>query len=124
MQKVEELALISVGRGVGFAALAIGTLMLGLSADLLNCLKAGGILSLITSLTLLMKGYRAPLKDYKRTEVWIMMTPAERQSLAREHRMIGEVLKRTYLTFALHTAFISGGLLVIAALLSLSAVTR
>jgi hypothetical protein len=122
MQKVEELALISIGRGVGFAALGIGTLMLGLSADLLNCLKAGGILTLMTSLVLLMKGFRAPQKDYKRTEVWIMLSPAERPSATVAQGMIGEVLKRTYLTFAFHAALISGGLLVLATLLSLAAI--
>ena len=122
MQKVEELALISIGRGVGFAALGIGTLMLGLSADLLNCLKAGGILTLMTSLVLLMKGFRAPQKDYKRTEVWIMLAPAERPSATVAQGMIGEVLKRTYLTFAFHAALISGGLLVLATLLSLAAI--
>jgi hypothetical protein len=121
MQKVEELALISVGRGVGFAALGIATMMLGLSADLLNCLKAGGILTLITSLILLMKGARAPQKDYKRTEVWIMMTPAERESTKGAQGMIGEVLKRTYFTFALHTALVSGGLFLFAMLISLAA---
>jgi hypothetical protein len=122
MQKVEELALISVGRGVGFAALGIGMLMLGLSADLLSCLQAGGILTLLTSLILLMKGFRAPQKDYKRTEVWIMLSPAERPSATVAQGMIGEVLKRTYLTFAFHAALISGGLLVLATLLSLAAI--
>ena len=124
MQKVEELALISVGRGVGFAALGIGTLMLGLSSDLLSCLKAGGILSLLTSVTLLMKAYRAPAKDYKRTEVWIMMSPTERPSATIAQGIIGEVLKRTYLTFALHAAFVSGSLLFLAILFSLTAIAR
>lgn len=124
MQKVEELALISVGRGVGFAALGIATLMLALSWDILSCMKAGGILTLMTSLTLLMKAYRAPLKNYKRTEVWIMMAPADRPSDAIAQGLIGEVLQRTYLTFAQHTAGVAGGLLLFATLLNLAAMTR
>jgi hypothetical protein len=124
MHKVEELALISVGRGVGFAALGIGTLMLGLSSDLLSCLKAGGILSLVTSLTLLMKAYRAPVKDYKRTEVWIMMEPIDRPSATIAQNIIGDVLKRTYLTFALHAAYVAGGLLFLATLISLTTIVR
>lgn len=121
MQKAEELALISVSRAVGFAALAIGTLMIGLSADLLNCLKAGGILTLMTSLILLMKGLRAPQRDYRRTEVWIMMSPDDRPSAAVAQGVIGEALKRTYLTFALHLAAVSGGLFLLATAFSVSA---
>jgi hypothetical protein len=124
MHKVEELALISVGRAVGFAALGIGTLMLGLSSDLLSCLKAGGILSLVTSLTLLMKAYRAPVKDYKRTEVWIMMEPIDRPSATIAQNVIGDVLKRTYLTFALHAAYVAGGLLFLSTLISLTTTVR
>jgi hypothetical protein len=121
MEKVEQLALISVSRAVGFATLAIGILMLGLSADLPNCLKAGGILTLITSLVLLMKGLRAPQRDYRRTEVWIMMNPNDRPSAAVAQGVIGKALKRTYLTFALHLAAVSGGLLLLATAFSLSA---
>jgi hypothetical protein len=124
MQKVEELALISVSRAVGFAALAIGTMMIGLSSDLLNCLKAGGILTLMTSLILLMKGLRAPQRDYKRTEVWIMMSPDDRPNATVAQGVIGEVLKRTYLTFALHLAIVSGGLLLLATVFSLSGALR
>jgi hypothetical protein len=124
MQKVEQLALLSVSRAVGFGALAIGTLMVGLSADLLNCLKAGGILSLIMSLILLMKGLRAPQRDYKRTEVWIMLSPDDRPSAAVAQDMIGEALKRIYLTFAFHAVIVSGGLLLLAMALSLSAAIR
>lgn len=119
MQKVEELALISVSRAVGFAALAIGTMMIGLSSDLLNCLKAGGILTLLTSFILLLKGLRAPQRDYRKTEVWIMLNPNDRPHAAVAQGMIGEVLKRTYLTFAFHLATVSGGLLLLAMTLSL-----
>jgi hypothetical protein len=124
MQKVEELALISVSRAVGFAALAIGTTMIGLSADIMNCLKAGGILTLMTSLILLMKGLRAPQRDYKRTEVWIMMAPDDRPNAAVAQGVIGEVLKRTYLTFAFHLAIVSSGLLLLAMAFSLTGAVR
>lgn len=124
MHKVEELALISVARGVGFAALAIATLMLGLSSDLQTSLKAGGILTLITSLTLLMKGLMAPQRDYKRTEVWIMLDPNDRPSAALAQDLIGDALKRTYLNFARHAALISGGLLLLAMVLNLATPLR
>jgi hypothetical protein len=83
MERVNELALISVGRAVGFTALAIGTFMVGLAADLLTCLRTGGILTLITALILLMRGLQAPRRNYKQTEVWIMLNPEAAQ---RRHR--------------------------------------
>jgi hypothetical protein len=124
MERVNALALLSVGRAVGFAALGIGTFMLGLSADLLTCLRAGGILTLITSLTLLMRGLQAPRRNYKRTEVWIMMDPEERPNAAIAQDIIGDALKRTYLNFALHSALVSGGLLFLSLLMQGAAAMR
>ena len=124
MRRLEELAVISVGRGVGFAALAIATFMIGLSADLLACLQAGGILSLITCFTLLLKALRAPRQHYKRTEVWIMMNPEERPHSAVAQDLIGETLRRTYLNFAMHAALVAGGLLFLSLMVQAAAVIR
>ncbi len=118
MEKIQNLALLSVGRGVGFAALAIAVFMVGMSSDLPLSLKAGGILSLITSLTLLMKGLRAPSHNYKRTELWIMLNPDERPSAEVAQDLIGEALKRTYLNFSLHAAMVAGGLLFLSLFIS------
>ena len=124
MEKIHNLALISVGRGVGFAALAIAVFMVGMSADPLACFQAGGILSLITCMTLVMKGLRAPHHNYKHTEVWIMLNPDERPSAAVAQNMIGDALKRTYLNFALHSAFVAGGLLFLSVMLRAAATIR
>ncbi len=124
MERVSQLALLSVSRGVGFAALAIGTLMVGLSSDLLTCLRAGGILTLITSTLLFMFGLQAPSRNYKQTEVWIMLNPDERPSAAVAQNMIGDALKRTYLNFALHSSLIAGGLLFLSLLIQAAMVLR
>ena len=69
MHRPEEAAWVSVARGCGFAALAIVTFMFGMAGNIPGAFKAGGILTLITSLILLFRGWQAPSKPYKRTEV-------------------------------------------------------
>jgi hypothetical protein len=47
IQTIEELAEISIARGCGFAALAIATLTVGLSWDMVLAAKTGGLLALL-----------------------------------------------------------------------------
>ncbi len=110
MHRVQEIAWVSVARGCGFAALAIVTLMFGMSGNIPGAFKAGGILTLITSLILLFRGWQAPKRPYKRTEVWMMLEPDDRPQPALAQTLIGETLKQTYLTFALHSTLLAGGM--------------
>jgi hypothetical protein len=119
MHRVQELAWISVARGCGFAALAIFTFMIGLSGDMAAAFKAGGILTLIASLVLLVKGWQAPARPYKRTEVWVMLQPDERPHAALAQTLIGETLRRTYMMFALHSAMLAGGFFAASLLLAM-----
>lgn len=119
MRRLQQMAWVSIARACGFAALGIGTLMFGLSGDALMSFRAGGILTLITSLILLVRGLQAPTRPYKRTEVWMMLQPEDRPQAALAQTVIGETLKQTYLTFALHSALIAGGMLLLSLLLAL-----
>ena len=118
MHRLQQMAWVSIARACGFAGLAIVTLMFGLSGDLLMSLRAGGILTLITSLVLLVRGLQAPNRPYKRTEVWLMLEPEDRPQAALAQTLIGETLKHTYLTFAFHSALIAGGMLLLSLLLA------
>jgi hypothetical protein len=119
MHRLQQLAWVSIARACGFTALAIATLMFGLSGDLLMSFRAGGILTLITSLILLIRGLQAPNRPYKRTEVWLMLNPEDRPQAALAQTLIGETLRRTYLTFAFHSAIIAGGMLFLSLLLAI-----
>jgi hypothetical protein len=119
MQRLQELAWVSVARGCGFTALAIVTFMIGLAGNVPVSLKAGGILCLITSIVLLTRAYQAPNRPYKRTELWLMLEPENRPQAAMAQTLIGEALKQVYLTFAFHAALIAGGMLTVALLLGL-----
>jgi hypothetical protein len=117
MQRVEELALICVGRGCGFAALGIVTFMFALCTDPVFCFNAGGILTLMTSAILIVNAWQAPGTPYKRTELWLMLAPEERPLDTVAQTVIGAALQRTYLTFALHSALIATCLLLMSLLL-------
>ena len=116
LQRIEHLAEISVARGCGFAALAIVTFMIGLSGDMVSSLKAGGYLSLFVCVVLLLKAWLYGQRSYRRTEVWLMLSPQERTHSAIAQYVIGTALRDTCLRFALHAARLSATLLAAAVL--------
>lgn len=119
LERIEYQAQISVGRACGFAVLAILTFFVGLSADMPQAFRAGGFLTLLTCLVLLIKAQQAPTKPYKHTELWLMLKPGERPEPAIAQHIIGTVLRETFLRFALHAALIAAVMLLMALSLSL-----
>ena len=119
LQRIERLAHISVARGCGFAALAILTLMLGLSGNMVAALQTGGILALVVCGMLLLKAWLAGLRSYKSTEVWLMLNPQDRPHSEIAQAVIGTALRDTCLRFALHAARVAAGLLLTAVLYAL-----
>ncbi len=111
MHRLDEVASYSVARGCGFAALAICTMMVGLSGDMSNALKAGGILTLLIVAVLLLKALNASKQPYKRTELWIMLSPDERPPQPMAQGIVSAALRRAYLRFAGQYAFIAGAML-------------
>lgn len=107
LQRIEQVAQVSVARACGFGALAILTFMVGLAGDVTSCLKAGGILSLMMCLVLLVKARYATARSYKHTETWLMLAPQDRPHSAIAQQVIGTVLRETFLSFAMHAAFAS-----------------
>jgi hypothetical protein len=111
LHRIEHAAKVSVARACGFAALAIFTFMVGLSADMAAAFRTGGLLSLVVCIVLLIKARHAATKSYKSTEVWVMLDPQERPHSAIAQQIIGTVLRETFLYFAQHAAFASALLL-------------
>jgi hypothetical protein len=77
-EHVRRYAFLSVARGCGFGALTIVTAMAGSAFDLAIALKVCGFGFLLMCFVLIIKAARADQVPMKRTEVWIMMEPAER----------------------------------------------
>jgi hypothetical protein len=111
LRRIQRLARISVARGCAFAGLAIATLMVGLSGDMVAALEAGGILSLLVCVTLLAKAWLSGLRSYKSTEVWLMLRAEDRPDSAIAQELIGTALRDTCLRFAYYAAGLAAGLL-------------
>jgi hypothetical protein len=110
---VEDAAELSVARGCGFGALAIATCMVGLSAEMPLAFQCGGMLVLLMTLVLVLRGMAAPHISYKRTEVWLMLEPAARPQATVAQQVIGRVLREVYLRYALRSAAMAATLLVV-----------
>lgn len=104
MEKLYQVAFLSVGRGVGFAGLAILILMLGLSFEPVLALKSGGILLLILLAALLLKAYFLPFTNYRDTETWLLLDKADRPDERYAGVVMVTVLREAYLKFAHWTA--------------------
>jgi hypothetical protein len=114
LDHLEKLALFSVGRGVGYAAIIVVMVFLSLVSDPANALRSAGMMSLLISLVLLLRARGALNRPYKRTELWILLKPGERPQTAVAQQVIGTVLCGAYLYFARHTAVFAAVTLAVA----------
>lgn len=104
---IENAAYVSVGRACGFAGLAIFCLVIGLSFDARLAALVGSMLSIMLCLVLLAFARRAPYRDYKSTEIWLILQPGDRPQADVAQRLIGGTLRNVYLWFAQQTAVIT-----------------
>jgi hypothetical protein len=107
MEEMRKAAFTSVARGCGFAMLGVLCLMVGFSYDPRLMFQAGGMLSMIAVLVLVLKGRRALSTDYKHTEMWLMLPDDFRPPEAYAQWAAATVLRDAYFTFAQYTAAIS-----------------
>ena len=119
LQRLHYLARVSVSRACGFGTVAIITMMVGLSERMTVSLKAGGYSMLLMCVVLLLKALLARDRHYKRTELWLLLEPEERPRAAVAQRLLGGILRETYLVFAARTALAAAVLLVGALVLQL-----
>jgi hypothetical protein len=107
MEEMRKAAYVSVAKGCGFGMLAIICVMVGMSFNPRAVFQAGGILTLIMTIILMLKARRALTQDYKRTEMWLMLPDDFRPPEAYAQWAAATVLRDAYLTFAQYTALIS-----------------
>lgn len=69
--------------------------------------QSGGILTLIMTLILMLKSRQALTRDYKRTEMWLLLPKDFRPPEAYAQWAASTVLRDAYLTFAQYTALAS-----------------
>jgi hypothetical protein len=110
VDRIQAAAEISIGRAVGFGALAIATVVLGLIFDPVLALKSGGALTLLMAAIILIKAERARSQPYRSTEVWLILD--KRLDLPDDHaqRIVSSVLHSTYRRYAQASVAVAVGL--------------
>jgi len=89
----------------------------GLIAWLALAFRSGSILFALAWAVLLLRGLRAHKRDFRLTEVWLLLEGPVDLPRARLQALIGGLLRDTYLRFADFAAWWAGGLLIGAILL-------
>jgi hypothetical protein len=99
VDKIRALAMVSVGRGCGFAGLATVTLMVGLSYDPVLMTQVGAISLSIAAAILRLFALAAPHRNPRRTEVWTMLDPVDAPPPEIARQVINRALAETYNLF-------------------------
>jgi hypothetical protein len=114
MEYLRQTAMASVGRACGFAGLAIGCVMVGLSFDPPQMMRVGAMLTLFLAIALCLKAWIASKQDYRGTETWMMLPPEHKPPAEIAQKALSSVLRDTYLNFARFTVGISASFSLIA----------
>jgi hypothetical protein len=107
MEQMRRIAYETVLRACGFGSLAIFCVMIGLSFNARAAFQAGGILTMLMALILIMKAREALTKDYRKTEMWLYLPKDFRPPEAYAQWASSTVLRDTYLTFAMWTSAVA-----------------
>jgi hypothetical protein len=119
MEYLRQTATASVGRAFGFAGLAIGCVMIGLSFDPPQMMRAGAILTLLLALALCAKAWIASKQDYRGTETWMMLPREHKPPAEIAQKALSTILRETYFRFARLAAAMSASLWVVTVVLPL-----
>jgi hypothetical protein len=107
MQEINRIALETVLRACGFGFLAIFCVMIGLSFQPRAAFQAGGFLSLLMTLVLIVKAREARTRDHRRTEMWLYLPEERRPPAAHAQQTIAAVMRSIYFQCARWTAIVS-----------------
>ena len=118
MELMRRIAFETCLRACGFGSLAIFCIMIGLSFNPRAAFQAGGILTTLMTIILIMKAREALTKDYRRTEMWLYLRDDFDPPEAYAQWASSTILRDTYLTFALWTSAIAIAMWLLALLFS------
>lgn len=107
MEEMRRIAYETVLRACAFGSLAIFCVMIGLSFLPRSAFQAGGFLSMVMTLVLVLKAREARTKDHRRTEMWLYLPKESRPPQAIAQKTISTLMREIYLLFARWTAMIS-----------------
>jgi hypothetical protein len=104
---IRRCAELSVRRGCGFALMAIVTAMVGFSGEPWIAVRSGAVFVLIAAVVLFWKGRGARQRNYRHTEVWLMIEDAPALPRDRLQAMIGGALADVYFSHARLAAYVA-----------------
>lgn len=114
---IRRCAELSVRRGCGFALMAIVTAMVGFSGEPWIAVRSGAVFVLIAAVVLFWRGWTARHRNYRHTEVWLMIEDAPALPRDRLQDMIGGALADVYFAHARLAAYVALAMTVIALVL-------
>ena len=97
MQELQTAAVLSVRRACGFGALAIATLMLGLSGAPTVAFGSGTACCVLMALILYWKSEQVLRLDHRKTELWMMLAESHRPPHDVAAVVVPRILRQTYL---------------------------
>lgn len=100
MDRIRHFADLSIRRGCGFGLLAITTMMVGVSYEVLLAVKLGALALTFMGVVLLLKGLQATRRNFKHTELWILLERRHDLPDAHAQHMIGGLLRDLYFRYA------------------------
>ncbi len=106
-EDIRRRAELSVRRGCGFALMAIMTAMVGFSSEPWIAVRVGAIFVLIAAVVLFWRGWAARARNYRHTEVWLMIEDAPALPRERLQDMIGGALADVYFGHARLAAYVA-----------------
>jgi hypothetical protein len=115
VRELETLAVLSVRRACGFAALAIATLMFGLIGTPAVAFGSGAVCCLLMALILYWKSEEALRRDHRKTELWMMLAESHRPPHDVAVVVVPRILQHTYLSHCRLALTFSVGLVLAAA---------
>jgi hypothetical protein len=107
VERIERLAVFSVRRGCGFAALAICTTMFALVEQPALAFRTGALLCCLAAAILFWKGRCARTQNHRETELWILLDRNPGLPEAYAGRVINAVLSSVYMRHAEYAALIA-----------------
>ncbi|MCW5748667.1 MAG: hypothetical protein KIT36_20930 [Alphaproteobacteria bacterium] len=117
---IRRYAEVSVRRGCGFALIAIFSAMVGASAEPDICFRLGAALAALMTVVLYWRGRTAPTRNFRRTEVWLMIEDAPALPRERLQGMIGTALAEVYMAHAWIAAWTTLLLCAVAAVMAVT----
>ncbi|WP_422002332.1 hypothetical protein [Reyranella sp.] len=106
-EDIRRHAEVSVRRGCGFVMMAIVTAMVGFSSEPWIAVRSGALFVTIASVILFWRGWTARERNYRRTEVWLMIEDEPALPRDRLQSMIGGALADAYYSHARLGAFMA-----------------